>query len=157
MPLFYKGILATKANKEGVKTWHPILVKMRKVINTQTLAEEIAEKTSLTPGDVQNVVRSLLSVMRGHLLNSHTVRLEGMGTFTMRIRSRGKGVDAEEKVNPNQITSVHCRFTPEYFRPVAVGTTRALMQGVTFAHANLIGKAVDNNGGGDEEGDDPAV
>lgn len=157
MPLFYKGVLATKANKEGVKTWHPILVKMKKVISTQTLAEEIAEKASLTPGDVQNVVRNLLSVMRGHLLNSHTVRLEGMGTFTMRIRSRGKGVDAEEKVNPNQITSVHCRFTPEYFRPIAVGTTRALMQGVTFAHANLIGKAVDNNGGGNEEGENPAA
>ncbi|WP_455584746.1 HU family DNA-binding protein [Bacteroides sp.] len=157
MPLFYKGILATKANKEGAKTWHPTLVKMKKVVNTQTLAEEIAEKASLTPGDVQNVVRNLLSVMRGHLLNSYSVRLEGLGTFTMKIRSRGKGVDAEEKVNPNQITSVHCRFTPEYFRPIAVGTTRALMQGVTFAHANLIGKEVNDNGGGNGEGEDPAA
>ena len=76
MPLFYKGIQAAKANKEGVKTWHPALVKMKKVINTQTMAEGIAEKASLTPGDVQNVVRNLLSVMRVHLLNSHSVRLE---------------------------------------------------------------------------------
>lgn len=30
MPLFYKGIQAAKANKEGVKTWHPALVKMKK-------------------------------------------------------------------------------------------------------------------------------
>ena len=28
MPLFYKGIQAAKANKEGVKTWHPALVNM---------------------------------------------------------------------------------------------------------------------------------
>ena len=49
MPLFYKGIQAAKANKEGVKTWHPALVKMKKVINTQTMAEGIAEKASLTP------------------------------------------------------------------------------------------------------------
>lgn len=34
MPLFYKGIQASKANKAGVKTWHPSLVKMKKVINT---------------------------------------------------------------------------------------------------------------------------
>ena len=75
----------------------------------------------------------------------------------MGIRSRGKGVDTEEKVNPNQITSVHCRFTPEYFRPIAVGTTRALTQGMTFAHADLIGKVVDSNAGGDGEGEDPAA
>ena len=96
MPLFYKGIQAAKANKEGVKTWHPALVKIKNVINTQTMAEGFAEKASLTPGDVQNVVRNLLSVMRVHLLNSHSVRLEGLGTFTMGIRSRGKGVDTEE-------------------------------------------------------------
>lgn len=159
MPLFYKGIRATKANKAGVRTWHPALVKMKKVINTQMLAEQIAEKASLTPGDVQNVVRNLLSVMRVHLLNSYTVRLEGMGTFTMSVRSQGKGVDTEDKVNPNQITSVHCRFTPEYFRPIAIGTTRALTQGLTFEHANLIGKLAGGNNGGDGGGggEDPAA
>lgn len=156
MPLFYKGVLATKANKEGMKTWHPTLVKMKKVVNTQTLALEIAEKTSLTAGDVQNVVRNLLSVMRGHLMNCYTVRLEGMGTFTMKIRSRGKGVVTEDKVNPFQITAVHCRFTPEYFRPIAVGTTRALMQGVSFVPADLIGKQEDADAGGDD-GEDPTV
>ena len=35
MPLFYKGIQSSKANKAGVKTWHPSLVKMKKRINTQ--------------------------------------------------------------------------------------------------------------------------
>ena len=157
MPLFYYARQSQIATKEGVKTWHLSLKKVGKVVDTQLLAESIAEKSSLTPGDVQNVVRNLLSVMRVHLLNSHSVRLEGLGTFTMGIRSRGKGVDTEEKVNPNQITSVHCRFTPEYFRPIAVGTTRALTQGMTFAHADLIGKVVDSNAGGDGEGEDPAA
>ena len=158
MPLFYKAVQATKANKEGVKTWHLSLVKVGKVVNTQTLAEEIAERSSLSPGDVQNVVRNLLSVMRGHLLNSRTVRLEGMGTFTMRVRSRGKGVTTADKVGPNQITSLLCKFTPEYFRPAALGTTRALTNGVQFAHADLIG-ALANGGGAEEDGDgeDPTV
>ena len=157
MPLFYKAVQSPIANKAGAKLWHLNLVKAGGTVATQQLAEVIAEKSSLTPGDVQNVVRNLLSVMRVHLLNSHSVRLEGLGTFTMGIRSRGKGVDTEEKVNPNQITSVHCRFTPEYFRPIAVGTTRALTQGMTFAHADLIGKVVDSNAGGDGEGEDPAA
>ena len=157
MPLFYRAVQSPMANKAGAKLWHLNLVKTGTTVTTQQLAEVIAEKSSLTPGDVQNVVRNLLSVMRVHLLNSHSVRLEGLGTFTMGIRSRGKGVDTEEKVNPNQITSVHCRFTPEYFRPIAVGTTRALTQGMTFAHADLIGKVVDSNAGGDGEGEDPAA
>ena len=158
MPLFYKGIQSSKANKAGVKTWHPSLVKMKKRNNTQTLAEEIAEKASLTPGDVQNVVRNLLSVMRRYLLDCYTVRLEGLGTFTMKVRSQGKGVETEDKVNPNQTTSVQCQFTPEYFRPIAVGTTRALTQGLSFAHADLMKKGIDNNGGGNEgEGEDPSV
>ena len=44
MPLFYKGIQAAKANKEGVKTWHPALVKMKKVINTQTMAKGLQRR-----------------------------------------------------------------------------------------------------------------
>lgn len=96
------------------------------------LAENIAEKSSLTPGDVQNVIRNLMSTMRMHLLNSRTVRLNGLGTFTMKARTRGKGVEKEEDVNPNQVTALRCQFTPEYTRPAAIGTTRALLQGVEF-------------------------
>ena len=96
--------------------------------------------------------------MRRYLLDCYTVRLEGLGTFTMKVRSQGKGVETEDKVNPNQITSVQCQFTPEYFRPIAVGTTRALTQGLSFAHADLMKKGIDNNGGGNEgEGEDPSV
>ena len=43
------------------------------------MAELIAEKASLTAGDVHNVIRNLMSVMREQLLNSRTVRLEGLG------------------------------------------------------------------------------
>lgn len=37
-----------------------------------------------------------------HLLNSRTVRLNGLGTFTMKARTRGKGTEKAEDVNPNQ-------------------------------------------------------
>ena len=160
MPLFYKGIQAAKANKEGMKTWHPALVKMKKVINTQTMAEGIAEKASLTPGDVQNVVRNLMSAMRDYLLNSRTVRLDGLGTFTMKASTRGNGVESADKVNPNQISHLKCQFTAEYTRPAAIGTTRALVQGVQFMHADLLKSSTKGDtpsGGGDGEGEDPAA
>ena len=50
----------------------------------------------------------------------------------MKASSKGKGVATAEEVNPNQVTALKCLFTPEYKRPAAIGTTRALLQGVEF-------------------------
>ena len=55
MALFYKAVKSTMATKSGDKKWHLNLVKVGKVVSTQQLAEMIAEKSSLTPGDVHNV------------------------------------------------------------------------------------------------------
>ena len=164
MTLFYKAVQSTMATKTGDKKWHLNLVKIGKTVSTQQLAEMIAEKSSLTPGDVHNVVRNLMSVMRLQLLNSRTVRLDGLGTFTVIARTRGKGVDAEKDVSPNQVTSLHFMFTPEYTRPAALGTTRALWQGVEFEKWTGKDASVDdgkddgNGGGSDGDGgieDDP--
>ena len=73
-------------------------------MDTQMIGETIAERSSLTAGDVHNVIRNLMAVMREQLLNSRTVKLEGLGTFTMVCQSRCKGVDAEADVSPAQIT-----------------------------------------------------
>ena len=73
-----------------------------------------------------------MSTMRMHLLNSRTVRLNGLGTFTMKARTRGKGTEKAEDVNRIMVTALRCQFTPEYTRPAAIGTTRALIQGVEF-------------------------
>ena len=54
MPLIYKPYQATLANKEGQKLYYPRLVKFGKMVNTQKMAELIAEKASLTAGDVHN-------------------------------------------------------------------------------------------------------
>lgn len=86
--------------------------------------------------------------MRVELLNSRTVRLEGLGTFTMKARTSGKGVASADKVNPNQITALRCQFTPEYTRPAAIGTTRALLQGVQFVHADLLKSLTEGEEGG---------
>ena len=154
MPLFYKAVQSPIANKTGAKLWH------LNTVATQQLAEVIAEKSSLTAGDVQNVVRNLMSVMREYLLNSRSVRLDGLGTFTMKACTRGKGVESADKVSPNQITALKCRFTPEYTRPAAIGTTRALTQGVQFLHADLLKNDTSEegpSGGGSGEGEDPAA
>ena len=107
MPLFYRARQSQLKTKEGKKQWHLTLVKVGKMVTSQQLAEVIAEKSSLTPGDVHNVIRNLMTAMRKELLNSRSVRLEGLGTFTMKACTQGHGVDQEEEVSPNQVAAVY--------------------------------------------------
>ena len=158
MPLLYYARQSQLKTKEGAKQWHLALKKVGRAVNLQQLGEMVAEKCSATPGDVHNV-RNLMSVMRLQLLNSRSVRLDGLGTFTVIARTRGKGVDAEKDVSPNQVTSLHFMFTPEYTRPAALGTTRALWQGVEFEKwtgknvSSGDGKDPDDGNGGGSGGD----
>lgn len=138
MPLFYKPMQATIASKNGAKLWHPAVVKMGRVVDTITLAESIAEKSSLTVGDVVNVVRNLMTSMRSYLLNSRSVRLDGLGIFTIKASSRGKGVATSDEVNHSQIVNLKCHFNPEYSRPFGGNTTRAMWQGVQFENLNKV-------------------
>lgn len=147
MPLFYDARQSQLQTKKGEKLWHLNLVKVGKVVNLQELAEMISEMSSLTPGDVHNVVRNLMTVMRRELLNSRSVRLDGLGTFTMTARTKGNGVSKAEDVNPNQISSLICHFRDEYTRPAALGTTRALIQGVQFEKIDKRGTGEDGGTG----------
>lgn len=159
MPLIYKAIQSTLPTKEGEKLFYPVLVKMGKTVDTQKIGELIAQKASLTPGDVHNVVRNLMEVMREQLLNSRSVRLDGLGTFTMISRAGGKGVAAKKEVNPDQIRGLRCQFTPEYTHPAGSTVTRALTQGVEYVSLDEMAKRLLNagadEGGGDVE--DPTV
>ena len=128
MPLFYRARQSQLKTKEGKKQWHLTLVKVGKMVTSQQLAEVIAEKSSLTPGDVHNVIRNLMTAMRKELLNSRSVRLEGLGLFT-----------------------------PEYTRPAAIGTTRALLQGVEFQKVSAIGGAINGGSGSGDIVDDPTA
>ena len=154
MPLFYKARQSQIATKGGSKLWHLSLVKVGKVVSLQELAEKIAEKSSLTPGDVHNAVRNLMTVMKNELLNSRTVRLDGLGTFTMIARTRGKGVNDEKEVGPNQVASLMVHFRDEYTRPAALGTTRSMIQGVAFEKASKIGGVTGGEDSGSEGGGD---
>ena len=152
MPLIYKAYQSTMQTKDKKKLYYPRLVKMGKVVDTQKLGELIAQKASLTPGDVHNVVRNLMEVMREQLLNSRTVRLDGLGTFTMIAKAGGNGVAVADKVNPGQIKNLRCQFTPEYKRPEGSPATRALTEGVEYVNITELAGKPGTGDGGDEGG-----
>lgn len=158
MPLIYKPTQSTIENKAGVKTWHLSLVKTGHTVTTQALGEKISVMSSLTPGDVHNAFRCLPLVMKDELMNGNSVKIDGLGTFTLIARTRGKGVATAEEVNPSQITTLHCQFTPEYTR-TGQTTTRTLTTGARFTHVNnlktgLVSSDANNDGGNEGDGGD---
>ncbi len=133
MPLFYKPVQSTLPSEDGIKKWHLRLVKIGRVIDTQKIGDMIAEKSSLTPGDVHNVIRNLVSVMREQLQNSRTVCLEGLGSFTMISSSSGNGVNTPDEVKPSQIRRLRIRFTPTGMRDSGKsGVTRSMFTGIEY-------------------------
>ncbi|MCD8080400.1 MAG: HU family DNA-binding protein [Bacteroides sp.] len=155
MVMYFKPVRSSVPAKDGKKKWHLSLVKDKQIVNTQQLGDMIAEKSSLTPGDVHNVIRNLMSTMRQQLLESRSVRLDGLGTFTLIASCKGNGVDTPEEVGPQQIRYMRCRFTPEYTRTTFTGTTRHLYDGIRFEHVNnlLSGSIVVSDDEGDNGGD----
>ena len=75
MPLFYRAVQSPMANKAGAKLWHLNLVKTGATVTTQQLAEVIAEKSSLTPGDVQKLFPHRRHQVAYHIL--HITRRKG--------------------------------------------------------------------------------
>lgn len=133
MPLIYKARQSSLESKDGKKKWYPSLVKLGQPVSLVDMADEVSEKSSLTPGDTLSAIRNLMRVMSRHLMNSTSVRLDGLGTFTVVAHSRGNGVDDAEDVNPSQISRLRIRFTPEYTRNSFEGTTRAIFENVKFS------------------------
>lgn len=133
MTLLYKAVQTNMISTDGEKKWHPHVVKKKRVVDAVTLAREIAERSSLTPGDVYNVIQNLFSSMRHHLLDSESVKLDGLGTFTVKAYSSGNGVSTAEEVSHKQVNRLGVHFTPSYKRvPAGIGVVCPMLSGAQF-------------------------
>lgn len=103
--------------------------------STAQLAKLIEEKCTATHSDVVAVLNALTSVMRNEMQNSKTVRLDGIGTFKIGIKSVGSETPSEFSVTSN-ITGHHIIFRPEFSRDIASGKSIvALLQGTKVQEA----------------------
>ena len=79
-------------------------------INFDTLAEDISYATSLTDGDVSNVLRALVKQIKKHLADGKIVQLDGLGTFQFQMSS--KGAVTEKDYSSSLIKKVRIQFRP---------------------------------------------
>jgi len=94
--------LVEKANplKKDDKKWYANPIATRKV-GQKELAKEIELQSSLTKGDIGNVIDNLVENLPKHLVNGESVQLGEFGTF--RISFSSEGVVDKSKFNTKTI------------------------------------------------------
>ncbi len=110
MAVFFKPQRRVNPQDKREAKFYPQAVVINNV-DTDTVAREIAGLSSLSTGDVKNTIDNLVTVMNRHLCNSHSVTLNGFGTFRLSLRSPKNGVEKEEDVNTGK-TKIYVRFVP---------------------------------------------
>ncbi|NDV66537.1 HU family DNA-binding protein [Bacteroides sp. 224] len=156
--MYYKETQDSRPDKDGNFLWRPGVVRTGKVVGIKTLSKLISNATTLTQADISAALYSLPLFMNMNLKEGHTVRLEGLGTFCVYGRSKGKGVVEKKDVKPSQFGSLIVKFTPEYNVKLGGVRTRALLEDIEFTHISRLAKGYvgdadeDNTGGNNDSG-----
>ena len=87
-------------NRRGSsKLWYGRAIYTQ-TVGLETLADRIQRQCSMTKGDVLAVLTELVTVMKDELQNSHVVRIDGLGTFKIGLKTVGAAT--EEDFTPNE-------------------------------------------------------
>ncbi len=97
--------------KNGTKLFYGRATHLQ-TIDENILAERIQRNCSMKKSDVLAVLCELVEVMNDELQNSNKVKLNGLGTFSIGIRSTGAMTEEDYKASEN-IKGFKVRFLPE--------------------------------------------
>jgi predicted histone-like DNA-binding protein len=148
--MFYREKQDSMPDKEGNLLWRPEIVRTGKMVNVKELSKLISTATTLTQSDVAAVLYSLPQFMNVFLKEGHTVRLDGVGTYTVYGRSKGRGVVDKKNVRASQFGSLTLKFTPEYTISVGGNRTRALLSDIEFIHVDRLAKGFSGSSSEDD-------
>jgi predicted histone-like DNA-binding protein len=92
------------------KKWYasPKLTGKRDLKN---LSKDLSEVSSLSAGDVQNVIINLIDQLPKWLMEGNSVKLDGLGTFRLSFSSTG--ATAKEEVTAASIKDIYVLFEPD--------------------------------------------
>ena len=72
------------------------------------LSKDLADLSSLSPGDVQNVISNLINELPKWLMEGNSIKLDGFGTFRLSFSS--DGVAKKEEVSAKLIKDIRILF-----------------------------------------------
>lgn len=105
----YRLVQKVNPQDRSKKKWYANAVNNAK-IGQKEIAKNISSKSSLTAGDIANVIQNLLEELPKELVKGNSVKLGDFGTFRISISSGG--VEKEKDFNTSMIKDVRIIFTP---------------------------------------------
>lgn len=162
MPVLIKARQSSLADKEtGKKLFYPMAMS-RGLVATDELARFIADKSSLTSGDIRNVLENLGEAVNHFFGLGFSVKLEKLGTMRVTVNAKGNGVETAEEVSADLVNSAHVVFLEEKHRSGKVTRTTLsntieyeMVRGVaTDAEATTDDGAGDSGDSGTGDGGD---
>ena len=110
MPIPYKLVARQNPrDKEAERKIYPV-VKTRGSLSTETMCEAIERNSTATRGDVKAVTKAFVNMMKKHLANGASIKLEDIGFFRVGIQS--KGAETEEDYHVDLIRDKYINYQP---------------------------------------------
>ena len=117
----------------GTKLWYGRAVHPT-TVNLDQIAERIQQNCSMKKSDVMAVLVEMIETMSYELQNSNKVKLDGLGTFYINLRT--KGAVTEDKFNANDnVTGFRVKFLAEGKKQNGK-YTRTFTEGIRVMKAN---------------------
>ena len=126
-------------------------------VDINEIAEAVSYATSLTDGDVLNVIRALIRQLKVNLTAGRIVKLETLGTFQLQLRSTGAA--KKEEFTRSNIIGASVQFGPGTLMKDVVSIpslplTRVVTRAVAASQGGEDTPDLPDNPGGNTGGDD---
>ena len=110
MAILLKTVARKNPNdKEAAPKFYPVQSTIKQV-DESTVAELIADETTLNPAEALMAIRQLRKVLIRELLNSNSVKLGNWGSFSITLST--EGADTAANVKATNVKQINVRFTP---------------------------------------------
>ena len=129
--------------------------KSVETMNTRKLSQHISEHGSIyTPDVVFGVLEKFRSCLLEMLLESKSVKIDGLGTFYTTLENEPGGADKEEDFNVQKnLKALHIRFIPEQEQELNI-SSREFIKKAEFVNVDSMksGEKKTGSGNGSDSG-----
>jgi predicted histone-like DNA-binding protein len=93
-----------------IKKWYAT-ARLTGKRNLKSFSKDLSEVSSLSAGDVLNVIMNLIEQLPKWLMEGDSVKLDGFGTFRLSFSS--EGMASKDAVTASTIKEIHIIFEPD--------------------------------------------
>lgn len=125
MAVFYRLYQNNNQQSSVYKKWYARTV-VTETMTTKQLAEIMQENCTVKRSDIEAVLRELVPTMARAMQDSKRVKIDGLGSFKIGIKT--KPADSAKEFNAQKnVVGIHINFLPETFKDKKTNTRTSEM------------------------------